>query len=162
MVDKTKLKEEQPKTKNGKALSIVDRLKILEILPKAGNIATMKIVQKLRKTLSFKENEHVEFGIVAKEPGHCETCGYEGFAAPDDSCPRSIPKGKGDKPECMESKFIKNGQQNIYWNVEAERDVDIEINVESMGVIVTALNVLSERGGVEEQHISLFDKFIGD
>ncbi len=122
----------------------------------------MKIVAKLRKELTFKENEHIEYGIETKEPGHCETCGYEGFAAPDDSCPRSIPKKEGEKPECMESKFIKNGQQNIYWNVEAERDADIELNAEFMGVVVASLNKLSEKDGVEEQHISLFDKFIGE
>ena len=143
-------------------LSVIDRLKLLEVLPRVGTAPTMRIVAKLRKVLNFKEDEHLEFGMETKDPGHCETCGYEGFAAPDDSCPRSIPKGEGGKPECPESKFIKTGQQNIYLNVEAERDVDIDIDVESMGVIVTALNGLSERGEVAEQHIALFDKFIGD
>jgi hypothetical protein len=143
-------------------LSVVERLKVLEILPRAGNVATMRIVAELRKALSFKEDEHIEFGIETKEPGHCATCGYVGFAAPDDSCPQSVPKEKGKKPECLESSFIKDGQQNVYWNVEAERDVEIDIDVESMGVIVTALNELSERGEVAEQHVSLYDKFIGE
>ena len=122
----------------------------------------MLIAKELRKALGFKEDEHVEFGIETKNPGRCETCGYEGIAAPDESCPRSIPQKDGDIPECSESKFVKSGQQHFYWNVEAERDAEIDINAKGSGVIVDVLNNLNKNGSVTEQHISLFEKFIGD
>ena len=132
-------------------LAVLERLKLLEILPREGDITTIKICRDLREALSFKENEHAEFGIEVREPGKCSECLYEGYANSDDSC-----------PNCKGGKFIKNGTQQIYWNIEAARDVDIEIKAKAMGLIVDSLKKLSKNGGVNEQHISLFEKFLPD
>jgi len=141
-------------------LSFIERLKLMEILPRKGDFETVKIAQALRKSLIFTESENIEFGVEAREPGHCENCGYIGFAAPDDSCPRSIPV-EGEIPECQNSRFMKTGEQQITWNVEAARDAEIKIKAIEKGVVVKALNELSKKGDVTDQHLTLFEKFIG-
>ena len=141
-------------------LSFMERLKLMEVLPRMGDYDTMKIAQALRKALVFTESENIEFGIEAKEPGHCDNCGYVGFAAPDDSCPKSIAKDN-EEPVCHNSKFIKTGEQQITWNVEAARDAEIEIKAREKGIVVRSLNELSKSGGVTDQHLTLFEKFIG-
>jgi len=141
-------------------LSFMERLKLMEVLPRKGDFETMKIAQALRKSLIFTESENIEFGVEAKEPGHCDNCGYVGFAAPDGSCPISIPV-EGETPECQNSIFIKTGEQQITWNVEAARDAEIEIKAIEKGVVVRSLNELSKSGGMTDQHLTLFEKFIG-
>ena len=132
-------------------LGVLERLKLLEILPAQGDISTIKIVRELRESLSFKEDEHVQFGIITKEPGKCLDCGYEGDADTDNSC-----------PICHGGKFKKSGQQMIHWNIESARDVEIELGAKAVGVIVATLDKLSKAGNATEQHIGLFNKFVGD
>lgn len=132
-------------------LSVLERLKLLECLPREGDYTTIKIVRELREALSFKENEHIEFGIETFDPGQCMECDYTGFAAADDSC-----------PQCHGGKFKKSGQQQINWNLEASRNVKIDIGVKGKGIVVKTLEELSKSNGVTEQHVTLFEKFIGD
>ena len=134
-------------------LSVLERLKLLEVLPQAGDISTIKIVREVREALTFTEGEHTEFGIETQDPGQCgdKECGYVGFAAPDDSCPK-----------CHGGKFIRNGQQSILWNKEAARDAEIKIGAKAKSIIVKELNRLSDKNGVTDQHISLYEKFLPD
>jgi len=132
-------------------LSVLERLKLLEVLPREGNITTIKICRELREALTFKEDEHVLFGIEAREPGKCAECDFEGYAASDDSCPK-----------CGGGKFIKAGSQQIFWNTEAAREVDIDIKARAMGIVVSSLRKLSKENGVTDQHVSLYEKFLPD
>ena len=50
----------------------------------------------------------------------------------------------------------------ILWNMEPPQERDIEMGKKAKELIVSALKKLDEEGGVTVDHISLFDKFIGD
>jgi hypothetical protein len=44
-------------------LGVVDRIRLLQLLPKQGDFLTLRIVHDLRQSLSFTEEETVEFGL---------------------------------------------------------------------------------------------------
>ena len=142
-------------------LEVTERLKILECLPKEGNIETMKTVLRIRDELVFKEDEHIEFGIEVKEPGTCIECGYVGYSNWDGDCPKSVPTGDKE-PECSGKHFVKTGKQEISWNQEAARPREKNIDDEMKAVIVSSLKKLNKEGGVTDQHLSLYEKFIGE
>jgi hypothetical protein len=50
-------------------LTIAERLNLLTVLPEKGDLSTLKIVREIREALSFTEQEHKQYKIVAEDQG---------------------------------------------------------------------------------------------
>ena len=116
-------------------LAVLDRLLLMSALPKEGDITTIKIVRELKESLSFSEEEH--------EPLSFHTEGAQlvwGHTGTCEACVAGRGAGKSWTP----------------------LDKPFEFDKKAFEIAQTALRGLSGSGKLQEEHLSLWDKFIGE
>lgn len=114
-------------------LTVNERLNLLSILPREGNFLTIKQVRKLRESLTFNDQEHIE--LQFKSAGE-----------------------EYEDEETKEKKIVPEGQ--IHWSAKADVPREVEIGEIGMELIKNTLKKLDETKKLKEEHYSLCEKFI--
>ena len=127
-------------------LTVVERITLINSLPAKGNFLTLKIVRKLTESLSFNEEEHKKLGF--REEYICPNCQESVYASVMVKC------GKCD---------VDMGRTGmVSWNPEEEFEKEVHIGDKAKAIIVEALKALDGNKALAEQHMSLYEKFIGE
>jgi len=137
-------------------LSVRDRLKLMTCIPTQGSLAKMKVIKGLKKKLSFTEDEHVEFGMKVAKPVVCDSCNNQFVVSDANINPE---ESTHSCPNCGSIDFTETGQQQVNWNIEAEREADLDFSVEEMSMIAETLEILDSENKVTEEMIDLYEKF---
>lgn len=133
-------------------LNVLDRLLTSNLLPAEGSFTNLKLLRVARENLSFTEEEHGELNFT--QDG--EQIKWNDFV--------TINKATGNKlegdPELLAKMIAKNPD-----NFERKSSVpekEIEIGEVVKGLIVKTLKKLDKEEKLQEQHMSLYLKFIED
>lgn len=125
------------KNETGYELTVEDRISLLQILPAEGNFATLRIVRKLREALSFSEAEVRE--LKFRQPGQIR---------PEDD----------DKPADQQQRVAEGA---IAWLVAADPRKRFQFGAATLTIIREALTKLETAGKLREQHMGLYEQFVG-
>jgi len=101
------------------------------ILPQQGNLLTVRTVRELRQKLEFAEREITDWNMHPGDP---------------------------TKHVSDDLNLPKEQEGLIYWN-DVDTEVDTKFTAKQREEVVKALTELSEKGELEEGHLSLCDKF---
>jgi hypothetical protein len=125
-------------------LDVFERILLQNILPREGDYITLKLVRKLREALSFseKENDTLHF----KYHWRCPKC----------SKVELLPE-VGKCPDC-DIYMVSDGK--VTWDEKDEVVKDVHMGDKMLALCTTTLKKLSDDGRMEEQHMSLYEKFV--
>ncbi len=116
-------------------LTIGERFGLLGILPNEGDFVTLKLVRNLQEKLSVNEDDFKKYGILTEGEEYTVQDGVV--------------------------RVVKEG--GVRWAPESADLVDdIEIGGKTLSIVVGILEKLSNENKLSMQHISLFEKFVGE
>jgi hypothetical protein len=118
-------------------LSVQDRLTLLTILPSEGNFATLRIVQKLKWALSLSEAEAQDVKLRSA-----------GEVVPEDD---DLPPQK--------QRRVADGA--VSWLLAADPQKRFKFGPATLTIIREALTKLEAAGKLREQHMTLYEQFVG-
>ena len=126
-------------------LTITERLALSSILPKAGDVLTLKDTRVLKEELSISQEDRMEVDFSSEY--QCPSCELrELFPAP-------VKCGKCDVW------MAPTGQVGCSdW--EYSKEIIIPVNM--IEIITATLKILNDSKKLEERHLSIYDKFVGE
>ncbi len=127
-------------------LTTAERLALQGILPEQGDFISLKLVRKLREALSFSEAEIQALSFLYEIK--CPKCGAK------------ISSPSGVKCALCDVEMTATG--SIRWNASKEPNKDVFMGKAAEKLCKEAIEKLSTAKKLTEQHMSLYEKFIGD
>ena len=130
-------------------LTIFERLIMLNVLPATGDILTIRTIRELRGKLEFTDMEHkaLQFRRVYK----CSEC--------DETI--EVLATEVSVPKCENCDKQMASTAGVQWLKDAEQVKDIEISDTGKTILKSTFIQLSDEKLLTEQHLSLYDKFVG-
>ena len=127
-------------------LTIVERIKLLDTLPEKGDFTTLKILRKLTETLSFDEKEHAALQFQAEYA--CPEC-HEKFLL-------------AEPVVCAKCNLLVERTGMLWWNPDADVEKNIHLGEKAKAIVSEALKKLDAIKELTAQHMSLYEKFVGE
>lgn len=131
-------------------LSVLERLLLLSLLPKEGSFTNLKLVRLAREQLSFNEAENklLQFQQVGEQ------------ATWKDTVIVHKDTGKVVEGGPLEIDEMVKQNPNAYENKPVVEPKEIKIGELVTEIIKKSLKELNEKEQLNEQHISLYEKFV--
>jgi len=132
-------------------LTVLERLLLLNILPAEGSYTNLKLLREAKENLSFTEEENRELGFRQQ----ADQIIWNEF--------QTINKATGKKVEgdpALVSKMI-NKNPDTFDKVSVVGEKEIDIGEVVTQIIVKELKKLNDGEKLKNEHVSLYEKFIG-
>lgn len=132
-------------------LSVMERLILLNLLPNEGNFTNLKLLRVAREVLSFTEDENKALNFHQEG----DQVKWNDFVVVDTKT------GEVVDPSAIGTNMDKQIDAGVFEKRPSVEGREIEIGEVVTLIIVTALKALEAEEKLRDEHISIYEKFVG-